>query len=106
LRKMNDDFARKQQPYRDSLDVRLTVESVAGGSFEDFFQQYIAAAEPLPYADILGKVGLLLQKQPTVRAELGFALERDSSGKLIVRSVASGSNAERSNLQPDDEIQS
>ena len=106
LGKMNDDFARKQQPYRDSLDIRLTAESVAGGSFEDFFRQYVAGAEALPYAEILGKAGLLLQKQATVRAEPGFTLERDSTGKLIVRSIAAGSNAERSNLQPGDEIQS
>ena len=104
LRKMNDDFARKNKPYRDSLDIRLTAESIAHCSFEDFFRQYVAAAEPLHYAEILGKAGLLLQRQEVVRAELGFTLERDTSGKLIVRSVASGSNAERSDLRPGDEI--
>ena len=104
LRKMNADFARKNQPYRDSLDIRLTAESISHSPFEDFFRQYVAAAEPLPYAEILGKAGLLLQKQEIVRAELGFALERDNSGKLLVRSLAPGSNAERSNLRPGDEI--
>ncbi|HET8966295.1 MAG TPA: PDZ domain-containing protein [Candidatus Acidoferrum sp.] len=105
LRKMNDDFAKKTKPYRDSLDVRLTAESVAGASFEDFFSKYVAAAEPFPYPEILGKAGLLLRKQEVTRAELGFTIERDATGKAVVRSVASGSTAERAGLRPGDEIE-
>jgi len=105
LRKMNQDFAQKAQPYRDSLDIRLTAESIAGGSFEDFFRQYVAAAEPLPYSEIFAKAGLLLEKQEIVRAELGFSLERDASGKNVVRSVKPGSTAERSGLRVGDEIE-
>jgi predicted metalloprotease with PDZ domain len=37
LRAMNGEFARQNKPYRDSLDVRLTAEKVAGGSFDEFF---------------------------------------------------------------------
>src|SRR5262249_11561160 len=74
LRKMNDDFAKKGKPYRDSLDVRLAAEGVAGGSLEEFFSRYVSAAEPLPYAETFAKAGLLLQKQEVVRPELGFAL--------------------------------
>ena len=106
LRIMNDNFAKKNKPYRDSLDVRLTAESVAGGSFEDFFRQYVAAAEPLPYAEILGKAGLVLEKREITHAELGFTVERDSSGKAIVRSVESGSPPERSGLRAGDELES
>jgi len=106
LRKMNEDFALKGKPYRDSLDIRLTAESVAGASFEDFFRQYVAAAEPLPYADILAKAGLLLDQQEIVRAELGFTIERDASGKSIIRSITPGSAAERSGLRVGDEIES
>ena len=42
MRKMNENFAEKGKTYRDSLDVRLTAEEIAGGSFEDFFQKYVA----------------------------------------------------------------
>jgi predicted metalloprotease with PDZ domain len=104
MRKMNENFAKKGKTYRDSLDVRLTAEEVAGGSFEDFFQNYIANAEPLPYQSVLAKAGLLLQRQEIVRAELGFSLERDSSGKSLVRSVVSGSPAERAGLLAGDEV--
>jgi len=106
LRKMNEEFALKGKPYRDSLDVRLTAEAVAGRSFGDFFRQYVAAAEPLPYVDVLAKAGLLLEQQEIVRAELGFTIERDASGKSIVRSVTPGSPAEGSGLRLGDEIES
>jgi predicted metalloprotease with PDZ domain len=104
MRKMNQDFARKGKMYRDSLDVRLTAEKIAGGSFEDFFRQYVENAESLPYESVLAKAGLLLQKQQLVRADLGFTVERDASGKPIVRSVVPGSNAERASLLVGDEL--
>ncbi len=104
MRKMNKDFAEKGKTYRDSLDVRLTAEEVAGGSFEDFFQKYIANAEPLPYQSVLAKAGLLLQQQKIIRAELGFSTERDASGKSIVRLVVPGSPAERAGLLVGDEV--
>ncbi len=104
LRKMNEDFAHNGKTYRDSLDVRLTAEAVAGGSFEDFFNKYVVSAEPLPYESVLAKAGLLLRKQEVVRAELGFAFERDSNGKPLVKTVDSGSTAERAGLLVGDEL--
>jgi predicted metalloprotease with PDZ domain len=98
LRRMNEEFAQKGKTYRDSLDVRLSAEKVVGGSFEDFFRQYVANAEPLPYESVLAKAGLLLQKQEIVRAELGFSFERDTNWHWIVRSVDPGSTAERAGL--------
>ena len=105
LRKLNDDFARQGKFYRDSLDIRLAAEAVAGGSFADFFASYVERAEPFPYAEILGKAGLLLQKQEITRAELGFALERKFGGEAVVASVASGSTAERAGLHAGDEVE-
>lgn len=104
LRRMNEEFAQKGKTYRDSLDIRLTAENIAGSSFEDFFRQYVAKAEPLPYESVLAKAGLLLQKQEIVRAELGFSFERDGTGHWIVRSVDSGSPAERAGLLVGDEV--
>jgi len=104
MRKMKEDFAENGKTYRDSLDVRLTAEEVAGGSFEDFFRKYIANAEPLPYQSVLAKAGLLLQRQEIVRAELGFSVERDANGKSVARSVVPGSPAERAGLLAGDEV--
>jgi predicted metalloprotease with PDZ domain len=104
MRKMNENFAKKGKMYRDSLDVRLTAEEIAGGSFEDFFQKYVANAEPLPYQSVLAKAGLLLQHQEIIRAELGFSMEREAGGKSVVRSVVPGSTAERAGLLAGDEV--
>jgi S1-C subfamily serine protease len=53
---------------------------------------------------VLAKAGLQLQRQEIVRAELGFSMERDASGKFAVRSVVSGSPAERAGLLAGDEV--
>jgi predicted metalloprotease with PDZ domain len=104
MRTMNEKFAKRSKTYRDSLDVQLTAEEIAGGSFVDFFGKYVAGAEPLPYESLLANAGLLLKQREIVRAELGFSMERDAGGKSVVRSVVPGSTAERAGLLADDEI--
>jgi predicted metalloprotease with PDZ domain len=103
LRSMNEEFARKGRGYRDSLDVRLTAEKIAGGSFEDFFQKYIAGAEPLPYQRVLALAGLELRTEERKRPALGFSARRDESGALVVRGVDA---AEQAGLRVDDVITS
>jgi predicted metalloprotease with PDZ domain len=98
LRAMNTDFAKQGKTYRDSLDVRLTAEKIAGGSFEDFFQKYVAGAEPFPYEGVLALAGLDLSKSQQRRAILGFTTTRDSNGALLVGEVESESNAAHAGL--------
>jgi predicted metalloprotease with PDZ domain len=93
LRLMNAKFAKQNKAYRDSLDVRLTVEEIAGGSFEDFFRRYVAHAEPLPYGQILGLAGLDLRRTTRKRALLGFYADREPNGELVVKNVDSESAA-------------
>ena len=93
LREMNTEFAKKGRTYRDSLDIRLTAERVAGGSFEVVFRRYVSGAEPLPYAQILGLAGLELRELRSSHAALGFAVERDAAGQLRVSSPLSESAA-------------
>ena len=103
LRGLNNDFARQARYYRDSLDIRLEAEKVAGGSFEDFFRDYVAAAKPLPYAQVLALAGLELRIGEQKRATLGFSVERDSAtGNAVVRSVDSGSPAADAGLKVGD----
>ena len=72
LRGLNTDFAKQGKTYRDSLDIRLEAEKVAGGSFEAFFRDYVAAAQPLPYQQTLALAGLELRTVEQKRAVLGF----------------------------------
>lgn len=104
LRQMNTDFAQQGKSYRDSLDIRLTAEKVAGGSFEDFFQKYVAGAEALPYQQVLTLAGLELRTVETKRATLGFYAQRDASGALVVKSVEDASTAAAAGLLVGDTI--
>jgi predicted metalloprotease with PDZ domain len=104
LRAMNRDFAKPGKLYRDSLDVRLQAEKVAGGSFEDFFEKFVAGTEPFPYEQIFGLAGLQLRTTEHRRASLGFAAERDANGSLVVRSVEADGLAAPAGLHVGDVI--
>ena len=104
LRAMNNEFGKKNKPYRDSLDVRLTAERVAGGSFEDFFGNYVARAEPLPYTQILALAGLELRIAQRKRPMLGFSIERDVSGQTTARDLDPDSAAAAAGLRSGDLI--
>jgi predicted metalloprotease with PDZ domain len=106
LRAMNQEFAKKNLAYRDSLDVRLTAERVAGGSFEDFFQKYVAGAEPLPYRRLFAMAGLELTTTQRRRPALGFLPGRDENGALVVRSVDPNGPAELAGVRVGDVITS
>ncbi len=104
LRLMNKDFAKQGKTYRDSLDVRLTAEKVAGGSFEEFFQKYVSGTEPFPYHEVLGLAGLELRTVERRRATLGFSAERDSGGALVVKGVDAEGSAAKAGLRVEDVI--
>ncbi|HKV25499.1 MAG TPA: hypothetical protein VJN93_12970 [Candidatus Acidoferrum sp.] len=104
LRGMNVDFARRGRTYRDSLDVRLEAEKVAGGSFEEFFRDYVAGTQPFPYQKILGLAGLAMQSTEVERASLGFTPRRGAGGVMSVDTVEPASPAASAGLEPDDVI--
>ena len=104
LRAMNQDFAKQGKFYRDSLDVRLEAEKIAGGSFEEFFKKYVAGIEPFPYQQVLSLAGLELRTTEHPRATLGFAGEREASGAFIARAVDADGPAAQSGLRVGDAI--
>ena len=106
LRAMNTEFAKTGKTYRDSLDVRLTAEKVAGGSFEEFFTHYVAGTDPLPYAQILGLAGMELREVEHRSAVLGFLADRDASGTVTVSSVDAAGSAAAGGLRVGDMIMS
>jgi predicted metalloprotease with PDZ domain len=102
LRAMNADFARQNKPYRDSLDIRLTAEKVAGGSFEEFFRRYVAQAEPLPYDKTLALAGLAIHPTQRKRPVVGFYTERGPSGEAVVKDVDAESPVGQAGLRSGD----
>ena len=104
MRTMNQDFAKPGRYYRDSLDIRLAAEKLVDGSLEDFFSKYISGAAPLPYDELLSHAGLELRETESVRATLGFTLQREPNGPWSVAGVEAGTSAEKSGLKVGDEI--
>lgn len=104
LRELNNDFAREGKFYRDTLDIRLAAEKVAGTSLNDFFTKYVSGAEPLPYDQLLRVTGLELRARENTRAVLGFLAERVPNGPLVVRSIDPDFPAAKSALRSGDEI--
>jgi len=104
LRAMNTDFAREGKFYRDSLDIRLESEKIAGASLADFFDNYVASANPLPYQNLLARAGLELRTHESVRATLGFLAQREPGEPWAVAAVDADGPAAKSSLQIGDEI--
>jgi predicted metalloprotease with PDZ domain len=104
VRAMNAEFAKVGKYYRDSLDIRLMAEKVAGGSFEEFFQKYVSGTEPFPYEQILSLAGLQLNLSQRKRATLGFVAEHEVGVGLVVRGVEPGGAAAKAGLRSSDVI--
>jgi predicted metalloprotease with PDZ domain len=104
LRSMNTNLAKRGKAYRDSLDVQLTAEGVAGGSFEEFFGKYVAGAEPFPYQQILALAGLALRTVEHRRPTLGFFVEHEPNGPFVVSAVDSESLAAHAGMRAGDVI--
>ena len=104
LRLMNANFAKQGKTYRDSLDVRLTAESIAGGSFEEFFGKYVAGTDPFPYQRVLALAGLALRTAEYLRPALGFFVEHEPNGPFVVSTVDSESPAALAGLRAGDVI--
>ena len=104
LRAMNADFAREGKFYRDSLDIRLESEKLTGGSLAEFFDNYVASANPLPYQNLLARAGLELRAHESVRATLGFLPQREPGAPWVVATVDPDGLTAKSGLQVGDEI--
>lgn len=104
LRAMNVEFARAGKFYHDSEDVRLTAEKTTGVALESFFARYVSGAEDLPYREYFARVGLELKEKETVKATLGFVLQREPNGPWMVQSVEAESSAAKAGLRTGDEI--
>src|SRR5258708_13919154 len=104
LRLMNANFAKQGKTYRDSLDVRLTAESIAGGSFEEFFGKYVAGTDPFPYQQVLALAGLALPTAEYPRPALGFFVGHEPKRPFVVSTGDSQGPAALAGLRAGDVI--
>lgn len=100
MRLMNDEYAKKGKFYNDSDGIRAVAEEVAGTSFADFFQHYVAGTDEIPYDQFLGYAGLELKVDMVKLADLGFwnAGGRSPGSSVTVSQVIPGSAAEAAGL--------
>ena len=101
---MNQNYARKGRFFPDSDGVREAAEAVSHAHLEWFFSKYVTGTDEIPWNDFFRFVGLRLVEEKTAIADAGFVASRDFDGPMIVESVTAGGEAERSGLQPGDEI--
>ncbi|HET7107752.1 MAG TPA: PDZ domain-containing protein [Candidatus Acidoferrum sp.] len=104
LRAMNTEFAREGKFYRDSEDIRVESEKLAGGSLADFFSSYVSGATPLPYQRVLARAGLELRAHESLRPTLGFLAQREPGAPWSVAAVDADGPAAKSGLRVGDEI--
>lgn len=69
----------------------------------DFFQRYIYGTETIDYAKYFKPLGLTVDKEEGQAAGFGVATKMEDN-RLIVRTVSSGSQAEKAGLSPNDEL--
>src|SRR4029077_1185968 len=86
------------------LDVRLTAEKIASGSFEEFFANYVAGIEPFPYQRVLALAGLELRVTEHQQPTLGVTTARDASGALVVQTVVADGPASQAGLRVGDTL--
>jgi predicted metalloprotease with PDZ domain len=99
-------------------DLRTAIETLAGSSFESFFDGFVAGTDPLPLEATLATVGLELRRErddaddghgdaapaaPTERAHLGLTLA-DRDGRTVVRAVHADCPAFAAGGIADDEV--
>ncbi len=102
LRTLNEEFARRGRFYNDSADIEAAVEKVAGRSFEEFFTDYVAGTQEIPYDQFLALAGWGLKGKSRSVAALDFETERDPDGSVVVSQVNHGSKAEAGGLRAGD----
>ena len=107
MRKLYQDFAKANKGYNET-DLKQTIESVAGTSFDSFFAHYLTGTEPLekPLSQALDYLGLeLKQVDSNKNWEKQFGLKvQDEASCPKVSQVAPGSPAEAAGLMVKDEL--
>ncbi len=85
-------------------DLKKVCEELGGGSFHEFFKNYIFGTAPLPWDQTLAYAGLeLAPNESAPPVGLGITLS-ETNGRSVVTSILPGSPADLSGLELQDEI--
>ena len=101
---MNENYAKKGRPFPDSDGVQQAAETVSGQSFVEFFHQYVAGVQELPYNELFGFVGLQVAETTIQSSSPGFTTDTNLGGQPEVASVEVNSDAHRAGIAIGDRV--
>ncbi len=103
MRLMNERYPLDKGGYTPE-QFQATVAEVAGTDVSDFFARHIAGREEIPFAELIGVVGLSLERRSDEPEPFAGVSLRDSGGKAVVSRVIDDSPAFETGLILNDEI--
>jgi predicted metalloprotease with PDZ domain len=101
---MNENYAKKNLPFRDSDGVQQAAETVTGQSFAEFFHDYVAGVLELPYNELFNFVGLQVAETTVYIATPGFTTSANLGSQPEVASVDPNSDAQRAGITIGDRV--
>lgn len=84
-------------------DFRALCEEFGGGSFAEFFRDYVHSTKPLEWEKILAYAGLEVRAEKRGGVWLG-AIVREQDGRTVIRTIVDGSPAAKAGLDVNDEL--
>jgi predicted metalloprotease with PDZ domain len=85
-------------------DFMMTCSTLCGGSFKEFFDDYVYGTKPIEWEKYLSFAGLDLKSNDSIVIPVvGIALS-DTAGRLFIDNVLPGSSAEDAGLNAEDQI--
>ena len=79
------------------------LEEFTGSDLSSFFDKYINGTEIIPYNDYLSPLGIEVSESASIKPVFG-ATVAEEDGKVLVKSIRSGSSAEDAGISVNDEI--
>jgi predicted metalloprotease with PDZ domain len=101
---MNAHYARQHRFFDGSAAVQQAADAVTGQSFADFFRDYVAGTEELPYDELLQFAGLRVVNRMSQFGTAGFTTTANIGGQTEVLRVEPKSEAQRAGILPGDRI--
>lgn len=84
--------------------LRYLGELLGEEETSDFYRRYIDGRDPLPYGEVLARIGLRYSEETANRPTLGVAFEPGPGGTIVVSAVVPGGAAEEAGLQVGDTL--
>ncbi|HVZ39829.1 MAG TPA: hypothetical protein VHI13_11175 [Candidatus Kapabacteria bacterium] len=102
MRYFNNEYGKRGITFGDDEIIPI-IEQATGAKLEDFYVKYIAGTEPLPFNELLPKIGFVIDTTYRERLQLGAEVDQTEKGWSIA-SVEKGGSADSMGMQAGDVI--